>query len=384
MRHGRRRFAALATTLGLCAVGSGCHLPGSSLKDSGPAATIQAPVATVASSPEATTAPPRWTARAAPPSSDLWHAAPGTGEAVAVAYHAPEAQPELPPAQKWEPPAPVATGPEPVRGPEGKKPEGKKDEELPAPRVIGGAPPVLHAVPTVPVGDVPRELAKRALPPYIIEPPDILLIEAVPREGPLKNDQRIQGQHLVGPDGTVRLGIYGSAFVGGMTLDQAREAIATQIRVRVPNFDIRDLSVDVLAYNSKFYYVITDGGGYGEQVYPFPITGSETVLDAVGRINGLPPVADKRKVWVARRGPGDMGQVLPVDWCGIAQRGATATNYQLMPGDRVYVKADHWISTDAWIGKRLSPIERIFGATLLGSETVNSIRNRTTTGGGTP
>jgi polysaccharide export outer membrane protein len=188
----------------------------------------------------------------------------------------------------------------------------------------------------------------------------------------------------VRPDGTVGLGIYGSAFVGGLTIEQAREAIAEQLRRRVPKFDIRDLNVDVLAYNSKFYYVITDGGGYGEQVYPFPITGSETVLDALGRINGLPPASDKRRVWVARRGPGYAGEVMPVDWCGIVQRGATATNYQLMPGDRIYVKADRWISADSWIGKRLSPIERILGATLLGSETVNSIRNSRSGGTSSP
>jgi polysaccharide export outer membrane protein len=385
MRHGRRRIAAIATALGLCA--GGCHLPGSSLKDSGPAATVQPPVATAATAPApAASGSPQWTARAAPPSTDIaWHASRRDGEAVAVVYHPGGAQPEVPAPQKWDAPTPATTGPEPIRGqtPEGKKPEGKKDEELPPPHLLSAGPPGAHSVPPLPVPDVPRELAKRALPSYIIEPPDVLLVEAVPREGPLKNDQRIQGQHMVGPDGTIRLGIYGAVFVGGLTLDQAREAIAAQLRVRVPNFDIRDLSVDVLAYNSKYYYVITDGGGYGEQVYPFLITGSETVLDALGRINGLPPVADKTKVWVARRAPGDMGQILPVDWCGIAQRGATATNYQVMPGDRIYVKADHWISTDAWIGKRLSPIERLLGATLLGSETVNSIRNRSSTGSGT-
>ena len=29
--------------------------------------------------------------------------------------------------------------------------------------------------------------------------------------------------------------------------------------------------------------------------------------------------------------------VLPADWVGITTMGHTATNYQLMPGDRVYV-----------------------------------------------
>src|SRR5947199_189530 len=83
-------------------------------------------------------------------------------------------------------------------------------------------------------------------------------------------------------------------------------------------------------------YVIADGAGYGEQVYPFPITGSETVLDAIGKINGLPAVASKRHIWVARRSPSPdcADQILPVDWCAITQHGVTATNYQVLPGDR--------------------------------------------------
>jgi polysaccharide export outer membrane protein len=376
MRHGRRRrlIAGFTTTLGLWAAGAGCQ-------SAGPAAVhaptshvaIGQPVAARAEAAAPAVNSSGWTTRAAAPAGEVsWHAAP-KADCVAVAFHAVDAQGDSPAGSA------TPSGPEPVRGqpPEGKKPEGQKEApELPLPHAVPVAGAPVHVVPSPHPADAPRELAKQPLPPYVIEPPDILLVEAVPREGPLKNDQPIRGQHLVRPDGTVGLGIYGSAFVGGMTIEQARDAIFAQIRRRVTNFDIRDLNVDVLAYNSKFYYVVTDGGGYGEQVYPFPITGSETVLDALGRINGLPPVADKRRVWVSRRAPGDAGQVLPVDWCGIVQRGATSTNYQLMPGDRVYVKADRWMTADSWIGKRLSPIERILGATLLGSETVNSIKNR--------
>ena len=49
---------------------------------------------------------------------------------------------------------------------------------------------------------VPTELNKVSLPPYVIEPPDILLIESTQRIP----DQPIRGQHLVRPDGTVSLG----------------------------------------------------------------------------------------------------------------------------------------------------------------------------------
>jgi len=220
----------------------------------------------------------------------------------------------------------------------------------------------------------PHECNTISLPPYVIHPPDILLIEST--RG--LRDQPINGQHLVRPDGTVGLGIYGSASVAGLTLEQAKAMIAHELSQRVKEFDVRDLSVDVLAYNSKVYYVITDGGGFGEQVYRLPITGYETVLDALAQINGLPPVASKKHIWVARPcAAAPCGQmILPVDWKAIACGGLPETNYQLFPGDRVYVKADKLITIDSKIAKALSPIERLLGVTLLGSTTYNSITGR--------
>jgi polysaccharide export outer membrane protein len=247
-----------------------------------------------------------------------------------------------------------------------------------------------------PDGSVPRELAKVTLPPYVIEPPDILLVRVLrPPLNVEKNPysttlppQPIDGQHLVRPDGTISLGIYGSVQVSGLTYDQARERVrkfvAEQAQLRE---DAIQVEVDVIAYNSKNYYVITDGAGYGEQAYKFAITGSETVLDAISNINGLPAVASKRHIWVARRIPnaGCAEQILPVDWCAIVKHGDASTNYQVLPGDRIYVEAEAIFSIDAALAKFLSPIERIFGVTLLGSETVNSIRtNGSTSGSGNP
>ncbi|HMP18485.1 MAG TPA: polysaccharide biosynthesis/export family protein, partial [Gemmatales bacterium] len=95
--------------------------------------------------------------------------------------------------------------------------------------------------------------------------------------------QQIKGEHMVGPDGTIRLGIYGSVFVAGMTLDEARSAIESHLSAYLQKPEV---SVDVFAYNSKVYYVITDGGGFGEQVIPLPATGNETVLDAMSKVGG--------------------------------------------------------------------------------------------------
>src|SRR5262249_37650136 len=133
--------------------------------------------------------------------------------------------------------------------------------------------------------------------------------------------------------------------------------------------------VDVLAYNSKTYYVITDGAGFGEQIFSFPLLGGETVLDALSRVNGLPDIASKRDIWIARRSPmpGIPEQILPIDYVAITQHAVTQTNYQVMPGDRVYVKAQGIFRFDRMLQKVLTPIERLLGITLLGSSAVNSI-----------
>jgi hypothetical protein len=89
-------------------------------------------------------------------------------------------------------------------------------------------------------------------------------------------------------------------------------------------------------------------------------------------------------VYVARPAPACNGcdQILPVDWNGIVCRGETATNFQLLPGDRVYVGADPFITLDTRLGRLLNPIERIFGFILLGNSTIINLRDPASTGGG--
>jgi protein involved in polysaccharide export with SLBB domain len=229
--------------------------------------------------------------------------------------------------------------------------------------------PGSHAITAPP--SAPRELCKTTQPDYIIEPPDILSIEilkALP-------DRPVPPRALVRPDGSISLGLYGSVRVTGMTLDQAAATIEQHLAATIKNPKV---SVDVYAYNSKSYYIITDGAGYGEQVYRLPFTGNETVLDAISQIGGLPVVASKQKVFLARPVPPDKGcceAVLPIDWVAITQCAASATNYQVLPGDRIYVCSDSLIALDGAIAKVVAPIERLFGVTLLGSTTIKQLQN---------
>jgi polysaccharide export outer membrane protein len=186
--------------------------------------------------------------------------------------------------------------------------------------------------------------------------------------------QTVAGEHLVRVDGTVSLGVYGSVYVAGLNLRQARYAIEKHLSHYINRPQI---SLDVSGFNSKVYYVVYDGGGYGMQIYRLPITGNETVLDAIGLVNGLPAISSTHRIWVARPAPCENGcdQVLPVDWKAVVEGASTATNYQLLPGDRVFVKADALIATDNWIAKFLAPIERLMGFALLTGSTINTFRN---------
>src|SRR5438105_14305188 len=75
--------------------------------------------------------------------------------------------------------------------------------------------------------------------------------------------QQTLGEHLVIQDGTITLGSYGSVFVTGMTLCQAKAAIERHLSQYLLNPII---SLSVNAYNSKVYYVINDGSGFGQTV----------------------------------------------------------------------------------------------------------------------
>ncbi|MDB5311285.1 MAG: hypothetical protein JWO38_5487 [Gemmataceae bacterium] len=194
--------------------------------------------------------------------------------------------------------------------------------------------------------------------------------------------QQIAGGHLVRTDGTVDLGTYGSVPVTGLTLTQARE----QIEARLARFlQSPQVTVDVLAYNSKVFYIIFDGGGNGLQIYRLPITGNDTVLDALSQVYGLGPVSNKHALWVARPSPSLAGcdQVLPVDLVGIITKGRTETNYQLLPGDRLYVKAKPLIAIDTALARFLAPAERLFGFTLLGSSVIRQLQSFPASNNGT-
>lgn len=115
-------------------------------------------------------------------------------------------------------------------------------------------------LPEIEKSDIPRELDKASIPPYRVEPPDELLIEAVgnirppdeplrPGESlsirasgllpldvqgdPIENEFRIiNGPFQIQPDGSIDLGpIYGNVVLAGLTFVDARHAIIKHLWV---------------------------------------------------------------------------------------------------------------------------------------------------------
>jgi polysaccharide biosynthesis/export protein len=182
--------------------------------------------------------------------------------------------------------------------------------------------------------DQPRELSKVTLPSYVVEPPDELIVSVRPTDFGLDR-QRIRVQ----ADGTIDLGFDGGVNVAGLTLNEAEAKVASLLteRARIRQTTLKD-PVEVslqLADDSpsKVYYVIGTVATQGE----FPLRGGETVLKAI-LLAGLRSNSLPEKAYLVRPQPLDHeSMILRIDWQGIKERGETATNYQIMPGDRIVV-----------------------------------------------
>lgn len=236
--------------------------------------------------------------------------------------------------------------------------------------------------------NIPRELDKVSMPDYVVEPPDILIVEvleALP-------GRPITGERLVRPDGKISLGFYGDVYVAGLTTDEIKEKIILHLREfindevlgltrldaktgeaeDVPPSKSARVFVDVASYNSKVYYVQGDVGSPGR----LPITGNETVLDAIQYAGGLIPTASVPNIRLVRPAPPGAccEQTLPINIAAIVNAGDTTTNYQLMPGDRIVVFRDPIVRTTIFLDRLAAPFNSVLNSILQYSFTARSVK----------
>ena len=249
--------------------------------------------------------------------------------------------------------------------------------------------------------NIPREFNKVSMPDYVIEPPDIIIVEvleALP-------GRPISGERLVRPDGKITLGFYGEVYVAGLTTTEIKEKIVLHLRqfvsdellglqgfkngeaIEIDPDKTNRVFVDVAAFNSKVYYVQGDVGSPGR----LPITGNETVLDAINYAGGLIPTASVPNIRLVRPAPPGAccQQLLPVNYPAIVNAGDSTTNYQLLPGDRIVVYRDPIVRTTIFLDRLAAPFNSVLNSILQYSFTARSVKaidapiNGTTTTGTT-
>lgn len=236
---------------------------------------------------------------------------------------------------------------------------------------------------------IPRELNKTSLPDYVVEPPDLIVVEvleALP-------GRPITGERLVRPDGTISLDFYGKVYVAGLTTQEIKEKIVLHLRKYLTDEALGLIEedpetgqkqpiapgesdrifVDVTSYNSKVYYVQGDVLAPGR----LPITGNETVLDALNYAGGLAPTASVPNIRLVRPAPPGAccEQVLPVNYEAIVNVGDTTTNYQLMPGDRLVVYRDPIVRTTIFIDRLAAPFNAVVQSMLTYSFMARSLKS---------
>ena len=182
-----------------------------------------------------------------------------------------------------------------------------------------------------------HELSMVSLPPYEVEPPDVLKIEMLKAKLPRKpGDWFANGEYLVGPDGSINLRQFGALRVAGKTLAEIRTELNKHL--------------------SQFFFEAPDVLGRGPSIQQ---QGVLRIYGTGGRRRQHPPRADDRQPYGARRiergerfvagvdredldtAPGAGRRWERAEIAGRLRRDhasrLTATNYQIMPGDRVFV-----------------------------------------------
>ncbi len=179
---------------------------------------------------------------------------------------------------------------------------------------------------------LPRELELGVVPAHYLQPGDVLLIEPVDPD----SEVRIPADQNVLADGSIDLGKFGRVMVAGLTLEMTENLIERTI-VEAGE-EMTQVNVRLLEPVHRYYVLgaVNSPGSY-------PLEGNETILDGIVTAGGLTSDAAPCKILLARPTPASSCRIaLPVCYHEITQLGDTTTNYQLQPGDRIFVASRTW------------------------------------------
>ena len=181
---------------------------------------------------------------------------------------------------------------------------------------------------------------------YHVAPPDVLSILVRP-------DPAIQRTVTVRPDGKISLDLIGDVRVFGKTIVQIQE----EIEARMSEFIVHpDVTVLLEASNSRQFYI------FGEVARPgsYRLIGDVTVADALAQAAGPARFASLSSSRLIRP-TAEIPLTFKIDLEAITFKGDGTTNYELQPGDILYVPPNIWGRFGYALGTIFFPVQQILG-----------------------
>ncbi len=189
---------------------------------------------------------------------------------------------------------------------------------------------------------------------YRIAPPDVLTITVRP-------DPQIERELTVRPDGRISFDLIGDVEARGRTVEEVRLDIATRLKEFIVQPDV---TVLLTTSQSRTFFILGEVNRPGA----YPIIGDVSAVHALGLGGGPTRMASLDNAKLVRPSPeGEL--TYPIHFGAITEHGYGATNYQLQPGDVVYVPPN----LSARIGYALQliffPLQQVLG---LGGTVINA------------
>jgi polysaccharide biosynthesis/export protein len=190
-----------------------------------------------------------------------------------------------------------------------------RQEKESAPAKDPGPAPAAN---TVPEKDKAAQPAAPESKPYVIGAEDGLMIR-------VWREAELSGEYRVRPDGRITLLLVGEMQASGKTPEELAADITQSLGKYLTQPEV---SVAVVAVNSKKYFII----GEVQKTGSFPLTGPTTVLEALVNAGGFRDFANQKKIVIMRR-----GERLKFNYKDVIAGKRMEQNIQLENGDQIVV-----------------------------------------------
>jgi polysaccharide export outer membrane protein len=190
--------------------------------------------------------------------------------------------------------------------------------------VLGGCAQTVSGLPRAPRSAMPQAGVAPEIPPYRLQVGDVLGVR-------LLLNPELNEEVTVSPDGRISTVLAEGVVAYGLTPEQ----LAAELR-RDYGRELRSprLSVEVRSFAPNRIYVAGEVNVPGEFVTVGP---NLSVLQALARAGGVKLSADTDRIFLVRRGPGDVAQVYSVNYRAAIRAADPGADVRLAPFDVVYV-----------------------------------------------